>query len=168
MEHGYSRIVLMGVPGTGKTTIGRALSRATGLRYLDGDAMHTGRALQRMAEGVPLGDEDCWPWLVRVGNALSNPPLIAGCSTLKRSYRDLLRSIAGPIAFVHLTGAPAVIARRMHGRPSPSMPADLARQFADLQPPEPDEQSLTIDIDQPLEVIVANIQAAMGFAPASR
>lgn len=154
------RTVLMGVSGCGKTTVGVALSQATGVRYLDGDALHTEAAIAKMGRGAPLTDDDRWPWLHRVGEALTHPPLIVGCSALKRSYRDLLRAIAGEVLFVHLTGAPDVIAARMHRRSGHFMPeALLASQMADLQPPAPDERAITVDIDQPIAAMVAEIQA---------
>jgi len=165
-----TRMVLMGVSGCGKTTIGVALSDTTGIRYLDGDVLHTEQAIGKMAEGIPLTDVDRWPWLDRVGAALEDAPIIVGCSALKRIYRDRLRDAArGPVLFVHLTGKPEVIAARMQGRTGHFMPeALLASQLADLQPPGPDELSVTVDIDQPVSAIVAQIQAASALAPDRR
>lgn len=164
------RMVLMGVSGCGKTTVGLALAVATGIRYLDGDDFHTKQAIAKMAEGIPLTDADRWPWLDRVGAALADEaPVIIGCSALKRVYRDRLRAAAGPVLFVHLTAAPGVIAARMEGRTGHFMPETLlASQLADLQPPDVDEWAITVDIDQPARGIVAEIQAASALAPDKR
>ncbi|QUS36977.1 adenylyl-sulfate kinase [Falsirhodobacter algicola] len=162
-------MVLMGVSGCGKTTVGNALAAAIGLPYLDGDILHSDAAVAKMAKGIPLTDEDRWPWLRRVGAALAEQPRILGCSALKRAYRDLLRQEAGEILFIHLTGAPGVIAERMRRRSGHFMPEVLLQsQLADLQPPGPDEMAAPVDIDQPVEGIVRDIQLAMARAEASR
>lgn len=155
MEREIQRMVLMGVSGCGKSTIGRALSNRTGVRYLDGDDLHPAANIAKMERGEPLSDDDRWPWLRLVGAALGDAPVIVGCSALRRAYRDLLRAEAGPILFVHLTGTPEVIARRMSGRTGHFMPgALLASQFAALEPPSSDEDAITVNIDQPVQDIV--------------
>lgn len=90
------RIVLMGVSGCGKTTIGRALSQRMGVAYVDGDDLHPPANIARMASGLPLRDEDRWPWLDRVARVLRlQAPVIVGCSALRHAYRDRLRQGGG-------------------------------------------------------------------------
>lgn len=157
MQRAMTRMVLMGVSGSGKTTIGRALSARTGVPYLDGDDLHPPANIAKMAAGQPLTDADRAPWLEKVAEALGAVPVIVGCSALKRRYRDRLRQ-AGPILFVHLTGAPEVLAARMAGRTGHFMPGALLRSQLDaLEPPGPDEDAITVDIDQPLQAIVESI-----------
>lgn len=157
MQRAITRMVLMGVSGSGKTTVGRALSDRTGVRYLDGDDLHPPANIAKMAAGEPLTDADREPWLERVAEALRDAPVIVGCSALKRRYRDALRQ-AEPILFVHLSGAPEVLAARMAGRTGHFMPGTLLRSQLDaLEPPEPDEDAITVDIDQPLQAVVEAI-----------
>lgn len=158
------RVVLMGVAGCGKSTVGSALSAATDIPCLDGDDLHLAANVAKMAAGTPLTDEDRWPWLDRVAAALARPPLIVGCSALRLAYRDRIRAGAGgPLRFVHLAGDRALIAARMAARTGHYMPpALLDSQFAALEPPGPDE-ALTVPIDQPLPAIVAAIAAWLGL-----
>ncbi len=155
------RIVLMGVAGSGKSTVGEALARQTGATYRDGDDLHPAANIAKMSRGEPLTDEDRWPWLTLVGQALAEAPtpLIIGCSALKRSYRDHIRSTAGgPVVFVHLSGSRKVIEGRMGARTGHFMPTSLLdSQFATLEPPQADEHAVTVDIDQPLDALVADI-----------
>ncbi|MEH6774514.1 MAG: gluconokinase [Cereibacter changlensis] len=153
------RLVLMGVAGSGKTSVGQALAARIGIAYRDGDDLHPPGNIARMARGEPLTDEDRWPWLARVGQALAaEEALILGCSALKRAYRDRIRDAAGEVIFVHLSGSRRVIAARMRAREGHFMPASLLdSQFAALEPPGPDEASVTVDIDQPVEAVVSDI-----------
>ena len=156
------RIVIMGVAGCGKSSVGAALSAATGLPYRDGDDLHPPANVDRMAAGQPLTDADRWPWLDLVAAELATrAPLMIGCSALKRAYRDRIRQEAGgPVLFVHLSGSRSVIAARMAARTDHFMPvALLDSQFAALEPPGADEAHLTVDIDQPLATIVARLCA---------
>lgn len=158
MEREITRMVLMGVSGCGKSTVGRALSERTGVPYLDGDDLHPPENIAKMERGEPLDDADRDPWLRLVGRALRDVPVIVGCSALKRRYRDILRDQAGRVLFVHLSGSPELIAGRMGARTGHFMPpALLASQFAALEPPQPDEEAITVDIDQPLQSIVEAI-----------
>ena len=151
--------IIMGVAGCGKTSVGEGLSRLTGIRFMDGDALHSKENIARMSEGIPLTDSDRWPWLEAIGNefAQSPEPLVIGCSALKRSYRDRIRQHAGtPVCFIHLTGSREVIGQRMRNRRDHFMPPTLLdSQFAALEPPGADEESIAIDIDQPLDAIGA-------------
>lgn len=158
------RIVIMGVAGCGKSTVGAALSRQTAIPYRDGDDLHPEANVAKMAAGTPLTDADRWPWLDLVASELArNAPLMIGCSALKRAYRDRIRAGAdGPVLFIHLSGSRAVIEARMAARKNHFMPASLLdSQFAALEPPDPDEPHLTIDIDQPLAAIVARIRQGL-------
>lgn len=149
----------MGVAGCGKTSVGEGLSRLTGIRFMDGDALHSKENIAKMSDGIPLTDADRRPWLEAIGNefAQNRELLVIGCSALKRSYRDMIRHHAGtPVCFIHLTGSREVIGQRMQERRNHFMPpALLDSQFAALEPPGADEESIAIDIDQPLDVIVA-------------
>lgn len=151
--------IIMGVAGCGKTSVGEGLSRLTGICFMDGDALHSKENIAKMADGIPLTDADRWPWLEAIGQefARSTEPLAIGCSALKRSYRDRIRDHAGaPVCFIHLTGSREVIGQRMRNRKNHFMPpALLDSQFATLEPPGADEGSIAIDIDQPLEIIIA-------------
>ena len=160
------RIVLMGVSGSGKSSVGEALQRLTGLRYLDGDDLHPPTNVAKMAAGIPLDDEDRWPWLDRVAAVLATrPPVAVGCSALKRIYRDRLRAgAAGPVTFVHLSGPRELIAGRMAARTGHFMPSALLdSQFATLEPPEGEAGGLTVSIDQPTEAIAREIAARLGL-----
>ncbi len=149
----------MGVAGCGKTAVGIALSAATGIPYRDGDELHPTANVAKMRRGEPLTDEDRWPWLARVGQALTQAPMIIGCSALKRRYRDLITAEAGaPVTFIHLSGSRDLIAARMNARTGHFMPPSLLEsQFAALEPPAPDENAFAVSIDQSLESIVAAI-----------
>lgn len=151
--------IVMGVSGCGKTSVGEGLSLSTGIRFVDGDALHPKASVDKMSAGNPLTDEDRWPWLEAIGRefAKSPEPLIIGCSALKRSYRDRIRHQAGAmVTFIHLTGTREVIGKRMQARKDHFMPPTLLdSQFAALEPPTADEDSISIDIDQPLEAIIA-------------
>lgn len=157
------RIVIMGVSGCGKSSVGAALATRLGLAYRDGDDLHPQANVDKMRAGIPLGDEDRWPWLDRVADVLHHEaPVIIGCSALRRVYRDRIRAGAGgPVRFVHLTGSRAVIEARMTARKGHYMPPSLLdSQLATLEPPGPDE-AVSIDIDQPLAAIVDSILPAL-------
>ncbi|WP_040616770.1 gluconokinase [Roseibium sp. TrichSKD4] len=157
------KYVIMGVAGCGKSTIGAALSAATGLHYRDGDDLHPEENVRKMSSGIPLNDEDRAPWLALVGQELAHAEdgYMVGCSALKRKYRDQIRTAAREeIAFLHLSGARAVITERMSERTRHFMPTSLIdSQFAALEPLDVDEQGTVIDINQPIEAIVDTLSA---------
>jgi gluconokinase len=153
------RVVIMGVSGCGKSSVGAGLAARLGLNYRDGDDLHPPENVAKMRVGMPLMDADRWPWLDRVGQVLlAEAPVIVGCSALKRAYRDRIRTAAGgPVTFVHLAGSQEVIAARMALRQGHYMPLSLLdSQFAALEPPAAAE-AITVSIDQPLEAIVADV-----------
>lgn len=159
------RVVLMGVAGCGKSSVGAALAPALGAVYLDGDDLHPAANIAKMRAGLPLTDADRAPWLADVGRLLAPPGRrIVGCSALKRAYRDLIRDRAGaPVTFVHLAGRREVIAARMAARTGHFMPtALLDSQFATLEPPGADEGAVTVDIALPLADLVAAIVTRLG------
>ena len=156
--------VIMGVAGSGKTTIGAALARALATPFLEGDELHPPANVERMAQGIPLTDDDRRPWLLAIAQQLRDAQraglgLVVTCSALKRSYRDLLRSASGAaLQFVHLTGDRDVIAERLAGRHGHFMPASLLdSQIATLEAPAPDEHAWVCDIRESREAIVASL-----------
>ncbi len=162
------RLVVMGVSGCGKSSVGAALALRLAVPYRDGDDLHPAENVAKMRAGVALTDADRWPWLDRVALVLrAETPVILGCSALRRVYRDRLRAGAGgPVRFLHLTGAPEVIAARMAARQGHYMPpALLDSQLATLEPPGPEEGALTLDIDQPLAALVDRALAGLGLQP---
>lgn len=134
--------------------------------FLDGDDFHPAANKQKMADGVPLTDKDREPWLGRLGELLAGradgdtrtPPIVA-CSALKRRYRDVLRSYAPNVVFIHLAGTAATIGARMDARSHEFMPrALLDSQFAALEDLEADEAHLLVDISQPLDLLVESLE----------
>lgn len=155
------RLVIMGVAGCGKSSVGEGLATRMGLTYHDGDDLHPAANVEKMRAGIPLSDKDRWPWLDRVAQDLATAaPVIIGCSALKRAYRDRIRTGAGgPVTFVHLTGSRDLIAARMARRSGHYMPLSLLdSQFAALESPDAAE-ALSVPIDQPLDAIISAIAA---------
>ena len=161
-----ARGVIMGVAGSGKSSVGIALAARVGAVYIDGDDLHPKANVDKMSAGTPLTDEDRAPWLVRVGETLhaARGPVLIGCSALKRRYRDIIRERAGgPVVFVHLTGTRSVIESRMSKRDGHFMPTSLIdSQFAALEPLGSDETGFAVDIDRTLDAVVA--EAAGGLS----
>lgn len=156
--------VIMGVSGSGKTTIGELLAHTLGIPFLEGDDLHPRANIERMAHGIPLTDEDRRPWLLAIAQRLreaeqSGSGLVVTCSALKRSYRDLLRSHgAAETRFVYLRGSEPTIAERLARRRGHFMPASLLEsQFAALEEPGDDEHASVFDIRESPEAIVANL-----------
>jgi len=151
-------ITVMGVSGSGKTTVGAALAQRLRVPFADGDDFHPPANVARMAAGIPLTDADRAPWLQTLAGWLREHDAVGGvisCSALRRDYRDVLREGVGRTVFVHLDGSPEVVARRVEGRPGHFMPASLVRsQFATLEPLTPDERGLALDLDQPVDALV--------------
>lgn len=152
------RMIVMGVAGSGKSTVGKALATRLDATYLDGDSLHSAENIEKMSRGFPLTDEDRLPWLREVGHRLSGSDgrLIVGCSALKRAYRETINAEAcQPVVFIYLAGSFAVIAKRMTDRIGHFMPPDLLNsQFATLEEPRPDENAIHVDIDQPLDDLI--------------
>lgn len=150
-------LVVMGVSGSGKSTVGAALAQRLGVPFADADDFHPAANIAKMTAGIPLDDEDRGPWLDAIGEWLAAHPegAVMSCSALKRSYRDRLRHHAHRVEFLHLAGSRAVIARRQASRPGHFMPASLlTSQFATLEPLEPDERGTVVDVDQGIDDIV--------------
>jgi gluconokinase len=151
-EAGGPVLVVMGVSGSGKTTVGLALAARTGWAFLDADDLHSPDAVERMATGVPLTDEERWPWLDRVAEWIaarhaSGEPAIVACSALKRTYRDRLRVADPDLRLVYLRAERQQIDQRLTRRIRHFFPQQLvASQFADLEEPGPDEGAITIPI----------------------
>jgi len=150
-------LVVMGVSGSGKSTVGAALAQRLRVPFADADDFHPQANIEKMSAGIPLDDNDRGPWLDAIGEWLAAHPDggVTSCSALKRSYRDRLRHHAKGVEFLHLAGTPEVLARRMAGRPGHFMPASLLHsQLATLEPLEPDEHGVTLDIDQGVDDLV--------------
>ncbi|TCH96783.1 gluconokinase [Roseococcus sp. SYP-B2431] len=151
-------VLVMGVSGCGKSTIGAMLAEALGLPFADADAFHPPENVERMSAGIPLTDADRWPWLDALGAWLAAEERggIIACSALKRSYRDRLRGWVPGLAVVRLSGAPALIAARQGARAGHFMPPSLmASQFATLEPPGTDEEALALDIAAAPDAVAA-------------
>lgn len=142
-------IVVMGVAGSGKSSLGAALAERLGIGFVDGDALHGEANVAKMRAGVPLNDDDRWPWLARVGETLADVDayprgVVVACSALKRVYRDRIRAGAEGCGFLYLALSPEEAARRVGGRHGHFMPASLvADQFAVLEVPGRDEADVT-------------------------
>lgn len=144
--------VVMGVSGSGKTTVGRIIAERLGWTFAEGDSLHPPENVAKMASGHALDDADRWPWLQRV-RAWIDEQVAAGrsgvvtCSALKRSYRDLLSRDRPEVVFVHLAGTAEQISERLVPRHGHFMPAALLdSQFRDLQPLGADENGIEVDV----------------------
>ena len=162
-------VVVMGVSGSGKTTVGAALAERLRVPFADADDFHPPHNVATMAAGVPLTDEDRGPWLDSVAAWLAahaDSGGVTSCSALKRAYRDVLRGGAPHTVHLHLHGDPEVLAERVAGRPEHFMPAALVdSQVATLEPLEPDETGWALDVAQPVDALVeqsVRILAAKG------
>jgi gluconokinase len=166
-------IVIMGVAGSGKTTVGEALAERLGWSFRDADEFHPPSNVAKMSSGVPLVDEDRWPWLDAIGAALKaarGTGIVVTCSALKRIYRDRIRNAAGrKVTFILLDGPKALLAERIGNRRGHFMPPSLLdSQLATLERPTPDEGALTVSIEPTPDRIVEAIAGELGLTPASR
>jgi gluconokinase len=159
---GPRAIIVMGVSGSGKSTLGGALARALECEFLEGDQFHSPQAVARMARGIPLTDEDRWPWLERLGQAIgakvaAEGIVVAACSALRRVYRERLRkAITAPVSFVLMDADRDELMRRMTERTGHYMPPSLLdSQINTLERPDPDEGILTLDARQPVASLCA-------------
>ncbi|MEA5055926.1 MAG: gluconokinase [Propionicimonas sp.] len=155
-----THLVVMGVAGSGKSTLARALADRLGWTFAEGDDFHSTAAVARMHAGVPLTDQERWPWLDRIAAWTADQDArgrstVVTCSALRRVYRDRLRAAPGRTVFLHLTGSPAVLARRMVDRRDHFMPASLLpSQLTTLEPLAADEAGFSLDIDRPRTELV--------------
>jgi len=169
--HKTDTVIVMGVSGCGKSTIGALIADSLGIPFIDADSLHPQANILKMAGGFPLTDEDLWPWLALVGEALasageSGTGLVIACSALKRVYREAILSVAPNVCLVHLSGSLEVLSNRLEGRSEHFMPpALLASQLATLEELDVDEPGFAVDIDQPVTDIVAEVVARLS-APA--
>lgn len=160
MSASYPPLIVMGVSGSGKSTIGLALATELGMEFIDGDDLHPRANKAKMAAGHPLDDEDRAPWLEiiaeRIGAELAEgKPIVVACSALKRRYRQQLISYAPSVVFVHLEGQRDIVAERQAHRDHEYMPNSLLdSQYATLEPLESDERSIIVDLAQtPAEMV---------------
>ena len=165
MEENFTAIIVMGVSGCGKTTIGRLLAERLSWTYIESDEYHSPSDIEKMSSGVPLTDEDRWPWLKRLHNLLQdhlekNQSVILACSALKQSYRDLLASGLKNVIFVFLKGDFDLIHQRMRQREHYMKANMLHSQFDTLEEPR---GAVIIDIQHSPEIIVEKILTQLPF-----
>jgi gluconokinase len=174
LDHGMRmirqvKVVVMGVTGSGKSTVGALLAERLRVPYADADSFHGAANLAKMASGTPLTDEDRWPWLEAIGvwlGAHGRSGCVATCSVLKRRYRDALREHVPDAWFLFLDGSPGVVASRVAARRDHFMPVSLVEsQFADLERPEIDERAVTVDLSKPPDQIVSEFLARIDDHP---
>jgi gluconokinase len=162
-------IVVMGVAGSGKSSVGERLGKRLGVPFRVADEFHPPANIAKMSSGVPLTDDDRWPWLDAIGRALGSATggMIVACSALRRAYRDRLTRTAGrPVIFILLAGSRQTIGERIGGRKGHFMPPSLLdSQFATLEPPAPDELAVSVSVEPPLDEVV---DAALAALPALR
>jgi gluconokinase len=151
-------VVMMGVSGSGKTTVGAALAQRLRVPFADADDFHPEANIAKMSAGVPLDDDDRAPWLRAIADWLVEHTAsggVASCSALKRSYRDVLTQGAPHAVYLHLHGDRDVLAARVAGRPGHFMPAALIdSQFATLEGLQPDELGAVLDVAKPVDTLV--------------
>jgi gluconokinase len=164
-------VVVMGVSGAGKTTVGVGLAKVLDADFIDGDDLHTVTARAKMSSGKALTDEDRWPWLDRIGAALADGlraqgRIVVACSALKRAYRDRLRAMAGPeLRFVYLSAEPETMRQRVGGRAGHYMPASLvASQFDALELPHDERDVIEVSAEADLHIMIPRLVARLGCA----
>ena len=159
-------IVVMGVAGSGKTTVGTMLAEAMTCQFLEGDSLHSRENVEKMSQGIPLTDADRAPWLAAIHSRIlevfeRGQDLVVACSALKQQYRALLAKDV-PVTWVYLKGSPALIRARLEHRPSHFMKADmLASQFDAFEEPS---DALVVDVSMPPSAIVEHILSQSGHA----
>ncbi len=166
-------LIVMGVSGSGKSTIGEQLATRLGWAYEDGDRFHPAGNVAKMSAGQPLTDEDRWPWLKAIADEIdrlcaAGERAVVACSALRRIYRDILVHGRNDILIVYLEGTQQLIADRLGRRKDHFMPPGLlASQFKTLEPPTSDEHPLTVSIDALVETIVDDIVGQLKSRPAA-
>ena len=159
-------VVVMGVSGSGKSTVGAALAQRLRVPFADADDFHPDANIAKMSAGEALNDDDRLPWLDSIGRWLADHSSggVMSCSALKRAYRDQLRDHCADVEFLHLSGTPDVIGRRQASRPGHFMPASLLKsQFDTLEPLEADERGVAIDVAQNIDSIIDNYVSQTGL-----
>lgn len=164
---GMPQVVVMGVSGAGKTTIGMALADELGIPFLDADELHSADNVAKMRAGIPLDDHDRAPWLEAVGRALQRyeaTGAVIACSALRRRYREAIRSHAPAAMFLHLTSGRDVLGDRLWARVGHYMPVTLLdSQLEILEPLEAHERGVVVDANRPVaEVVAAAREAVIG------
>jgi gluconokinase len=163
-------VIVFGVSGAGKTTIGKLLAEQLGWRFYEGDDFHPRANIEKMRSGRPLTDEDRCPWLERLREQITRSiaakeNAVLACSALKRAYRDRLR-VSDDVKFVFLRGDYALVAEQLRQRLGHFMNLELLRsQFADLEQPEPDEDVLTSELGRTPQELVEEIKTKLHLAP---
>ena len=157
------RLIIMGVSGCGKSTVGERLGARTRIPFIEGDTLHPPRNVALMAAGTPLTDEDRADWLddiaSRFGALEADAGLIISCSALKRKYRDRLRAACPDLRFIHLHGDKTLLEQRLQYRTGHYMPPSLlTSQLQTLEPPSSDEPAITLDIALPTDQLVEQIE----------
>ena len=162
-------IIVMGVSGCGKSSVGAMLARRLGVAFVEGDVLHPKANVDKMATGTPLTDDDRWPWLDTIGAEMAaslkrGAGIVVSCSALKRVYRERLRlATGGRLRFVYLHGSRDLLTERMGARTGHFMPLSLLdSQLATLEVPTGEPGVVTVDIDQSLEGIVAAAMRGLG------
>ena len=169
---GPRALVIMGVSGSGKSTVAELLSRRLGWEMMEGDRLHPPANVEKMRQSVPLTDADRAPWLDRIGEELraraaAGRSVVATCSALKRAYRVRILAARPDARFVYLKGSEELIGRRVSVRRHEYMPASLLRsQFETLEEPSPDEPAIAVDAGEAPDAAVEKIVAALGLAEA--
>jgi gluconokinase len=164
-------LVVMGVSGSGKSTIGEQLAERLGWSYEDGDKFHPASNVAKMSAGHPLTDEDRWPWLRAIADEIdrvckAGARAVIACSALKRAYRDILVHGRSDVRIIYLNGNQPLIAKRLAARKGHFMPSGLLEsQFKTLEPPGPTEKPVTVSIDASVESIVDDIVRQLGPDP---
>ena len=172
MQYPPTHLVVMGVAGSGKSTLAAALSHTLGWACAEADEFHPAANIAKMSQGIPLQDDDRWPWLGEIrdwmtGKSRDGLSTVLTCSALKQSYRRLLSEAGGRVIFLHLDGGAELIGQRMQGREGHFMPPTLLpSQLATLEPLSQDELdagSLRLDISRSPEELVAAVVQALGL-----
>ena len=176
MDNDVSRkpcvLVVMGVSGSGKSTIGEKLAQRLGWSFEDGDKFHPLSNVAKMRAGQPLTDEDRWPWLQAIANEIdriceAGEHAVIACSALKRPYRDILVHGRKDVRIIYLKGTQDLIASRLAQRKNHFMPPGLlASQFKTLELPDASENPVTVSVNAPVETIVDDIVRQLGLSPA--